>query len=279
MSRLLRTLLFALGLALAHSVQAERPPLLLANILSAENDCRAYLVSEKLDGVRAYWDGEKLVSRSGRQIAAPAWFTAEFPKRKLDGELWLGRGQFERISALVRREQANDSDWREVRYMLFELPDAPGDFVARQTEMRTLVAQANVAWLQQIPQFSVVDRKSLQSHLDAVLADGGEGLMLHRADAAYLAGRSDVLLKFKKWLDDEAVVVGHLPGKGRNAGRLGALLVRRGDGREFRLGSGFSDEQRRSPPQLGARITYRYRELSARGMPRFATFWRIQEDA
>lgn len=276
MSRLLHALLLGIALAMPVVAGAEAPAILLAEVYRDQVDVTRYLVSEKLDGVRAVWDGERLRFRSGRDIKAPAWFIAGLPKTPLDGELWLGRGRFEALSGIVRREQPDDAEWRSVRYMIFELPGAQGSFRERAAAISQLVRQANVQWLQEIEQFDVVDRASLQKRLKSVVQGGGEGLMLHRADAAYETGRSDTLLKLKPWNDAEAVVIGHLPGKGKYAGMLGALRVRSADGREFSLGTGFSDEQRRNPPAIGSEVTYRYRDLTIRGLPRFASFMRLR---
>lgn len=276
MSRLLRALLLGVALAMPAMVAAEAPAILLAEVYRNQVDVSRYLVSEKLDGVRAIWDGERLRFRSGREIKAPAWFVAGLPKQALDGELWLGRRSFERLSGIVRRERADDAEWRSVRYMIFELPGAPGSFRERAAAIRELVRQAGVPWLQEIEQFQVVDRSSLQKKLNAVVQGGGEGLMLHRADAAYETGRSDTLLKVKPWDDAEAVVMAHLPGKGKYAGVLGALRVRTADGREFSLGTGFTDEQRRNPPAVGSTVTYRYRDVTRHGLPRFASFMRLR---
>ncbi|MDO9227535.1 MAG: DNA ligase [Pseudomonadota bacterium] len=256
---------------------AELPTLAHAETYRAGIDPTGYWVSEKLDGVRAVWDGEQLHFRSGRLIAAPSWFTQRFPARALDGELWMGRGQFERLSGVVRCETPDDAEWRQVRYMLFELPGAEGDFSERVTAMREIAAQAGLPWLQAVDQVRFADQAALQRRFDEVVKGGGEGLMLHRADAPYRAGRSDDLLKLKPWDDAEAVVVAHLPGKGKYAGKLGALLVELPDGRRLRIGSGFSDVQRTDPPAVGATITYRYRGLTATGLPRFATFLRARE--
>lgn len=275
----LRQILMALFWLIAStSVLAAGPAdLLLAEIYRDGIDPRAYWVSEKLDGVRAYWDGRQLYFRSGRVVAAPDWFTRDFPAQALDGELWLGRGEFERLSGIVRKLEPVDAEWRQVRYMLFELPDAAGDFTARKDQLQQLVGTAGVPWLQAVEQFRIADRQTLQARLDHVVAAGGEGLMLHRADAPYHAGRSDDLLKLKPFLDREARVVAYLPGKGRNAGRLGALLVEDEGGHRFRIGSGFSDAQRDQPPPLGSQITYRYRGLTAKGLPRFPVFLRLRE--
>lgn len=276
MSRLLHALLLGIALAMPVVAGAEAPAILLAEVYRDQIDVTRYLVSEKLDGVRAIWDGERLRFRSGREIKAPAWFVNSLPKTPLDGELWLGRGRFEALSGIVRREQPDEAEWRAVRYMVFELPGAQGSFRERAAAIRQLVRQAKLPWLQEIEQFEVADRASLQKRLKSVVQGGGEGLMLHRADAAYETGRSDTLLKLKPWNDAEAVVIGHLPGKGKYTGMLGALRVRSADGREFSLGTGFTDEQRRNPPAIGSEVTYRYRDLTVHGQPRFASFMRLR---
>lgn len=278
-TRLLGALLLGLALGFpALPSASEVPPVLLAEVYRGQVDVSQYLVSEKLDGVRAIWNGKTLNFRSGKEINAPRWFIDGLPKQALDGELWLGRQKFDQLSGIVRREVADDQAWRQVRYMIFELPGAAGDFRERAEAIRQLVRQTNVPWLQEIEQFSVVDRNSLQKLLKDVVKGGGEGLMLHRADAPYETGRSDILLKVKPWEDSEAAVVGYRSGKGKFAGQMGALRVRMPDGKEFSLGSGFSDELRRKPPALGAVVTYRYRDLTSKGLPRFASFLRVYEE-
>ncbi|MRD73738.1 DNA ligase [Rhodocyclus tenuis] len=270
------------------SVAAEPvpPPVLLAAVYRPSLDPVAYWVSEKLDGVRAFWDGQRLRFRSGRPIAAPAWFVAALPAHPLDGELWIGRGEFDAVSATVRRERPLDDEWRRVQYRLFERPPASDaastegglDFTQRLERLRADVAGAGVPWLSVVEQFRVADHASLSRHLAAVVAAGGEGLVLHRADAPYLTGRSEALLKLKPLRDDEATVVGYVPGKGRWQGAVGALIVERADGCRLRLGSGLSAALRQDPPPRGARVSYRYTELTSSGQPRFARYWRLAED-
>jgi DNA ligase-1 len=252
------------------------PALLLARVAGPQVDVSQHLVSEKLDGVRAWWDGERLRFRSGAPLAAPHWFTAPLPRRALDGELWLARGRFDALSGLLRQEHGLDDPlWRSLSYQLFELPDAPGSFAQRVQALQALVTAADLPHLRLNEQRRLTDPAELQRWLAEVVAAGGEGLMLHRAGAPYVTGRSEVLLKLKPQADAEAVVLAHLPGKGRHAGRLGALQVRSEDGRVFALGSGLSDALRDAPPPLGSTVVYRYRGLTPRGQPRFATFWRV----
>ena len=260
------------------AVAVAAPEILLANVYRNEIDPAPYLVSEKLDGVRAIWDGQSLKTRSGRVINAPAWFVDALPALALDGELWIARQRFDEVSGIVRREVPIDAEWRKVRYMLFELPGASGTFEQRVEQMQAIITKANVPWLQVIEQRPAVNRENLKKWLAQVVRQGGEGLMLHRADAPYETGRSDTLLKLKPALDAEGIVVLHLPGKGKYEGMLGALEIRLADGKLLRLGSGFSDEQRKNPPQPGAVVTYRYRDLTANGLPRFATFLRVREE-
>ncbi|RJG04647.1 DNA ligase [Noviherbaspirillum cavernae] len=253
------------------------PPLLLAQTYSDKHDLAHYLVSEKLDGVRAYWDGRNLRFRSGRLIHAPAWFTAQFPAHALDGELWMGRQRFERLSAAVRRQEPMDAEWQAISYQLYELPDGEGSFSERIAALQASVAQVGVPWLRVLAQTRVSDQAALKMKLAKVVREGGEGLMLHRADAPWQTGRSDVLLKLKPHQDAEAVIVAHEAGKGKYQGMLGALIVMTPDGRRFRLGSGLSDTLRRSPPAIGSTVTYRYRDFTSTGLPRFASFLRVRE--
>jgi len=238
-------------------------------------DPAPYLVSEKYDGVRGHWDGSTLRYRSGRVVPAPAWFTARLPRTPLDGELWLGRGRFDELSGIVRKTVPVDAEWRQLRYMVFELPDAAGPFAARAQRLQELVTQTAWPSLVAVEQAPIADRAALRRRLADTVAQGGEGLVLHLASAAYRPGRSDALMKLKPELDTEAVVVAQRPGRGRNAGVLGALEVRAPDGRQFLIGSGFSDAQRRDPPAVGSVVTYRYRGLTATGEPRFASFLRV----
>ena len=271
--------LLALGqpVAAADNQEISAPPLLLASVLQQQTDVSKYWVSEKLDGARAIWNGKELRFRSGRLVNAPAWFTEKFPAQPLDGELWLARGEFDRLSAIVRKQQPIDAEWRQVRYMLFELPEAPGTFTERIASMREIVDTAHIDWLEAIKQFRVRDRAELQRHLTAVLKNQGEGLMLHLADAPYATGRGDVLLKLKPWFDAEATVIEHVTGQGKYLGMMGALLMETPAGRRFRLGTGFTDAVRRDPPTVGTLVTYRYRELNSNGLPRFASYLRVRE--
>jgi len=259
------------------ATQAGELPLLLAERYAGGVDVSQYWVSEKLDGVRAHWDGKQLRFRSGNPVNAPAWFVAGLPPEPLDGELWLGRGRFDQLSGIVRREIPRDNEWRQVSYIIFELPGADGDFTDRSGRIKAIVAQTGVPWLQAVEHFRLSDDKTLQRKLDEVVRAGGEGLMLHHAAAPYVTGRSPLLLKVTPWLDAEARVVAHLSGKGKHVGRLGALRVAMPDGRQFSLGSGLSDAQRNDPPAIGSLVTYRYRELTRYGIPRFPRFLRVRE--
>ncbi len=271
---LLTALLFAF---LNPAVAVEPPPLLLAKPYTDDISVQDYWVSEKLDGVRAYWDGRRLLSRRGNVFNAPAWFTAGFPPHPLDGELWLRRGAFEATLGTVRKQRPVAAEWRQLSYQIFELPGAAGNFTQRLARLKRIIADVNSPYLQLIPQQRFENRADLQKKLDEVVAGGGEGLMLHRADSLYQTGRGDTLLKLKTYQDAEAVVIAHLPGKGRNLGRLGALLVEMPDGKQFKIGSGFSDRERENPPPVGALVTYKYYGLSRRGIPRFASFLRIRQ--
>ena len=262
--------------ALAARTAAE-PALLLAQKAPDDLDVSRYLVSEKFDGVRGYWDGSRMWTRQGQPIALPAGIAALLPTRALDGELWMGRGRFEQTSAAVRRVEPRPAEWARMNYMVYELPAAPGSFEQRYAVMRELLAGSTWPGLRVAEQTRVGDRRQLDARLAETVHAGGEGLVLHEAAAPYVSGRSPVLLKLKPHDDDEAVVLAHEPGEGRFQGLMGALLVRNAAGRTFRIGTGFSEAQRRSPPPVGSTITYRHRGLTSSGLPRFASFLRQSE--
>ena len=249
---------------------------LLAKVYKQEN-VSEWWVSEKLDGVRAIWNGEKLHFRSGKLISAPDWFTENFPEQLMDGELWMGRGTFEKLSGIVRKIQPNHNDWRQVRYMLFELPEHPGTFTRRVRKMVKLTETLKISWLHPIPQIRLNSEDALLNMLDEIVTKGGEGLMLHRADSLYHSGRSDDLLKLKPWQDAEATVVEILPGKGKFSGMMGSLLGTDESGRRFRIGTGFSNKERRNPPAVRTVITYKFTGTTKKGLPKFASFLRIYQ--
>ena len=270
---LLGSLLFVLSAGIGQAA-----PILLANVLGENVDPAAYLVSEKYDGVRAIWDGKTLRFRSGRTVNAPDWFIAKLPAEKLDGELWLARGGFEQLSGYVRKSTPLDQDWRQVKFMVFEIPDGAGSFAERYTRIREIVARTNWPQLVAVEQFRVADRAALKRMLNKTVQGGGEGLMLHLADATYVTGRSDVLLKLKPIQDTEAKVIEHIAGKGKYVGQMGALRMEMPSGKRFNLGTGFSDAVRKNPPPVGMLITYTHRGFTNKGTPRFASYLRVRED-
>ena len=257
----------------------QAPALLLAEPWQAGTDLADWWVSEKYDGVRGFWDGSALRTRGGERIAAPPWFTAGWPATPLDGELWAGRGGFEQAQSAVARQSPDDAAWRRLRYMVFDLPAHPGTFDERLPALRATVAAIDQPWVVAVPQQRVASAARLQALLREVVAGGGEGLMLHRGSSHYRAGRGDALRKLKPHDDAEARVIAHLPGRGRHAGRLGALWVQTPEGRRFALGSGFTDAQRADPPPVGSWVTYRHRGVHpGSGLPRFASFLRVRAD-
>lgn len=276
MLRHIRNFLFLCCLLCAVQCYAQAPAILLAQVYHEDIPVQDYLVSEKLDGIRAIWDGHHLISRQGHPIHAPAWFTKGFPLRALDGELWIARGRFEQLSSTVRQSSPNDVAWRQVAYYVFELPQAAGDFSQRAQQIAEIARQVHSPYLKSLPQFRVSDRAMLKRILDSIVAKRGEGLMLHRADAPYLTGRSHVLLKLKPQLDAEAKVIAYVPGKGKYQGKMGALLLETPDGLQFKLGTGFTDAERANPPAIGSQVTYTYRDVTSKGKPKFASFLRVR---
>jgi DNA ligase-1 len=263
--------------AVAPPAEKQTPQLLLAEVWNPSIDPTGWWMSEKYDGLRGYWDGRKLWTRKGNLIHAPDYFLAELPRDvALDGELWIGHGKFEETASVVRSE-APDDRWKRVRFMVFDAPQAKGTFEDRMQFLRATLPEGN-QFVRVVTQERCKGATQLLAERDRVVRLGGEGLMLRQPASAYEVGRSSTLLKVKPYDDAEATVIAHEPGTGKYAGKLGALRVRTDDGREFSIGSGFSDAQRESPPPVGTVITYRFRGLTAKGVPRFPSFLRIRRD-
>ncbi|HEY0975433.1 MAG TPA: DNA ligase [Solimonas sp.] len=266
------------ALSITSLASAQAPPLTLAEVYDDTVAIEQYWISEKYDGMRAYWSGSRLLTRGGHPIAAPAWFVEGWPSERLDGELWAGRGRFEFTVSTARRLQPDDDQWRQLRFMVFDLPGHSGTFTERLTALHAVVDVLDRPWVQVVEQRRVPDVSALQALLATVVDEGGEGLMLRRADALHHVGRSHDLLKLKPHQDADARVVAHVPGRGKYEGMMGALLVERPDGLRFRLGTGFSDADRRHPPPVGTWISYTHNGVTKAGMPRFARYVRVRVD-
>ena len=274
-----RQALWVCAVALCTPAHAEpAPALLLARAYHPDLPLSDYWVSEKYDGVRGYWDGTRLRTRGGEAITPPPWFTAGWPNVAMDGELWAGRGNFAMAQSTVRRAHAGDAAWKKMRFMVFDMPAHPGNFDERLPALQKTVANVGQTWVQAVEQRRVASHAALQALLKSTVRAGGEGLMLHRGASHYRAGRSDDLIKLKTHDDTEARVVAHLPGKGKHAGRMGALLLEMPSGQRFKLGAGFSDADRATPPPVGSWVTYRFHGTHDSGLPRFASFVRVRQD-
>lgn len=262
--------------AVSDAAEGEAPPVLLAH--SWENESvEGWWMSEKLDGVRAWWDGARFVSRLGNAFLAPAWFTAGLPSHPLDGELWIARKAFQKCVSVVRRQDGGEQ-WKDLRYLVFDAPHLPLPFEERLAFLHTLWKERPHPYARTHDHFVCKGLSHMKAELARVEALGGEGLMLRRPGSAYEKGRSSSLLKVKTFHDAEGRVIGHEGGKGKHKGRLGALIVEMANGTRFNVGTGFSDAERKDPPPIGAIITYRFQELTEDGVPRFPTYVGVAVD-
>lgn len=260
------------------AAKAGAPKVLLAETFDPDvHDPSGWWMSEKLDGVRAWWDGRRFVSRQGNEFFAPEWFTEGLPDHPLDGELFGGRGEFQRTVSIARRADRS-KHWEELSYVIFDGPELGGTFENRLERLTELVEAHGWRHASVLEHHVCEGLDALQKELARVEALGGEGLMLRKPQSRYVHGRSESLLKVKSFFDAEARVIGHEAGKGRHAGRLGALRVVLKDGTEFKVGTGFSDAERADPPPIDAIVTFRYQELTKGGVPRFPSYVGVRED-
>ena len=253
------------------------PPVLLAESWDNMTDMAGWWMSEKLDGVRAYWDGKQFLSRAGNLFHAPEWFTDGLPNVVLDGELWLARKAFQRTVGIVKRQDKPEI-WNELKFLVFDAPSHGGQFEERMQFLKDNITVWNAKYATILDHQICQSVEHLRKELTRVEALGGEGLMLRKPGSQYEAGRSSTLLKVKNFHDAEATVIGHEPGKGKHKGRVGALVCQLADGKQFSVGTGLSDAERKNPPAIGETIIFRYQELTDAGIPRFPSYIGVRHD-
>jgi DNA ligase-1 len=204
-----------------------------------KHDPSGWLMSEKMDGIRCYWSGQTLYTRTGKLIHAPKEWKAKLPKIALDGELWSGRDDFQNIVSIVRKVTPVDSEWDQIKFMIFDAPLLKEKFSDRLKTIERVTKGNSLCKM--IKQVVCKSKDHLETLMDEICGGKGEGVMIKNPDSDYERKRSWQLLKVKRFEDAEAKVVGHQRGTGRCTGMLGALECREKDGTEFKIGSGFDD--------------------------------------
>ena len=251
------------------SLEAKKPELLLLNNYQDDINVTSWYMSEKLDGVRAYWDGEKLISRSGKVFSAPRFFTKDFPKHELDGELWTSRDNFSSIVSIVNKKEEH-SKWDEITYNIFEVPNAKGDLLQRLQKVK------ESKYIKRIKQIKVKNKEHLNEFLKTVEEKNGEGLVVRDGNLNYYVGRDNNALKVKSYIDTECRVVAYNKGQGKYENMLGSLSCKMDNQQIIKIGSGFNEYQRKNPPEIDAIIIFKYYGLTSKGNPRFPIFLRVR---
>ncbi len=253
------------------SLSAQKPKLLLLKVYKEQN-ITGWVMSEKLDGVRAYWNGKNLLSRGGKIINAPKWFIKDYPPFEIDGELWSKRGDFENISSIVR-DKTPSAKWKQIKHYIFELPNAQGDLYQRLSKLKPY----NSKIINIISQIKVKNREHLEKFLKEIEAKGGEGVVVRDPKSPYIDKRTNKALKVKSFKDSECRVIGYKDGKGKFKGLVGSIKCKLDNGIEFNVGSGLKLKDRKKPPKIGDIITIKYQNITKYGKPRFPIFLRVRE--
>ena len=224
---------------------------MLAKTYEGENP-KGWLMSEKLDGVRALWTGRELLTRNGNVIAAPAWFTDALPAIALDGELWVGRGGFQQMMTILR---GDGGGWQQVTFRVFDAPEAVGGFEDRLAAAGAAISGCAVAAL--VEHVVCAGRKHFLAFAEEMISQGAEGAMLRKSGSLYLPRRSSSLLRFKPVETDEAEVIGYTAGKD-------SIRVM-WNGLKFALTTALR-------PAIGSPVTFQFMGLTDGGKPRHPSF-------
>lgn len=249
-----------------------------------KEDIKTYVMSEKLDGVRGIWDGRVFKTRKNYPIFVPLFFTQNFPNFALDGELWIQRASFDQISALIRKNEINNTLWEKVTYNVFDVPNACEEFKLKECTLlnRLEVLQEYLKkypnpYIKIIPQIFIKNKKHLNNFYENIIKNGGEGVIVRKNSMSYENKRSNFSLKLKPFFDDECKVVGYTKGKGKYENKIGALLCELPNTKIIKIGSGLKDNDRENPPKIGSIITYKFNGLTKNSLPRFPIFLRVRE--
>lgn len=248
-----------------------------------DEDLKDFVMSEKYDGVRAIWDGKNLYTRNKHKIQAPKFFTQHFPNFRLDGELFMDRKSFDRLSSIVRSFEVNETQWLDIKYMVFDVPDVDDTLKLRLQKLKNYLDEHKEAnkFIKIIEQKDVKSKENLQKFSDEIHSLGGEGVVLRNNLARYEKIRSKNAFKLKKYEEADCIVKGYIKGKGKYENMLGAILceaVIEGESKLIKIGSGFSDELRKNPPFINSKIRYKFNGYTKNKLPRFAVFKGIRAD-
>lgn len=235
-----------------------------------------YLVSEKLDGIRAYWDGKQLLSKSGKNLNPPQWFIKNFPPFALDGELFTKQGDFENIVSIIKNQQDKEQ-WKNITYHIFEVPNQQGNLIERLQVLENFLKQNQSLPIKIIPQYQFIQLESLKHFIKEIQNSNGEGVILRNKLSSYETGRKPSALKYKFFLDSECEIIDYKKGKGKYANQVGSIICKEGD-KIFKIGSGLSEDFRKNPPKIGTIITYKFYKTTKNNLPRHPVFLRLYRD-
>lgn len=263
-------ILCIIGYSFLFSLELQKP-----KIYTEKSEVRNWVMSEKLDGIRAYWNTKELLTRKGNKIYAPKWFIKSLPNFELDGELWTKRDDFENIQSIVMDKKPSKK-WKEITYNIFEVPNQKGDFLSRLKVAKKYIEKENLKHLKIIKQIKIKDKTHLKKYKNEIISKKGEGVIVKNPFLEYFQGRSSNILKVKNFSDMEGEVIEI--NISQKTGVLKSLRVKLKNGIIFNLGGGFTKKQRKSPPKISSIVSFKYYGFTKYGKPKFASFLRVRED-
>ncbi|MBI3873514.1 MAG: hypothetical protein HY307_00580 [Arcobacter sp.] len=186
-------LIFALFHSFAFGFEVQKPQ------IYDDQNITSWLMSEKLDGIRGYWDGKEFYSKNGNKLNVPDWFIKDFPPFPLDGELWSKRNDFEFIQSTVL-DTHSSNEWKKITYNIFEVPNAKGDFSTRLQKAKEWFLEHQNPHVNIIKQIVCKDEYHLQGFLDEIIALKGEGVVIKMVTFKYYDFTKNGVPKFASFL-------------------------------------------------------------------------------
>src|SRR5690348_6312562 len=135
-------------------------------------------MSEKMDGVRGFWNGNNMLSRNGKDLDCPSWFVHRFitdlpTGMMLDGELWMGPGtSHETVMSVL---SSINSDWSQLGYYIYDIPSESGRTYEERMEVMNCIKPCLPTHAHIVNNIRCNGKEHLLEYLQSILATRGEG--------------------------------------------------------------------------------------------------------
>lgn len=191
--------------------------------------------------------------------------------RELDGELYIHEVPHQQISGIIR-SQTPKPESIKITYVIFDAISETMTQAERIQWLRGLLPPPFAA-VSLLDTYTITSNTQLERVKSTVLSNGYEGVIFRKPDALYSRYKVNTILKWKPSYTMAGTITGRIEEcdqYGVPKGTLGSFVCKDQKGRIFKVGTGFTAEQRYKFWQqtyVGQKILVKYFALSEDGVP------------